>query len=146
MFGAFSARGTFPLKIFRENLTGLGYINILNEYLIAQSQDLYPDSWIFQEDNDPKHTSKIAKDFMRKQGIVRMDWPACSPDLNPIENLWAWIKMQLNLRSPRTLGELEKILYEVWEKISIDILKPYWEFMKKRVVLVKKSKGQKIKY
>ena len=124
----------------------MGYIRILNECLIAQSQVLYPDGWIFQEDNDPKHTSKVAKDFMQNEDITRMDWPACSPDLNPIENLWAWIKMQLNLRSPRTLGELEKTLYEVWEKVSIDFLRPYWESMKKRVVLVKKSKCQKIKY
>ena len=63
-----------------------------------------------------------------------MDWPACSPDLNQIENLWAWIKMQFNLRSPRTLGELEKTLYEVWEKISIDFLRPYW-------VVVHEEKG-----
>ena len=54
--------------------------------------------------------------------------------------------MQLNLRSPRILGELEKSLNEVWEKISIDFLRPYWESMKKRVVLEKKSKGQKIEY
>ena len=40
VWGAFSARGTFPLKIFRDNLTGLGYIRILNECLIAQSQVL----------------------------------------------------------------------------------------------------------
>ena len=75
-----------------------------------------------------------------------MDWPACSPDLNPIENPWAWIKMQLNLRAPKTIGELEKGVNEVWENISIEFLKPYWESMKKRVVLVKKSKGHKIKY
>ena len=81
---------------------------------------MYPDGWIFQEDNDPKHTSKIAKDFMQKECIVRMDWPACSPDLNPIENLWAWIKMHLNLRSPNTLGELEKCVNEVWETFQLN--------------------------
>ena len=133
VWGAFSARSTFPLKIFWENLTGLGYIHISNECLIAQGQVLYPDGWIFQ-DNDPKHTSKIAKDFMQKEGIARMDWPACSPDLNPIENLWAWIKMQVNLRSPKTLGELEKVVNQVWESISIEFLRPYWESMKKRLV------------
>ena len=83
---------------------------------------------------------------MRKEGIVRIDWPACNPDLNPIKNLWARIKMQLNLRSPRTLGELEKSLNEVWEINSIDFLRQYREPMKKRVVLVEKSNSQKIKY
>ena len=54
--------------------------------------------------------------------------------------------MQVNLRSPKSLVELEKVVNQVWESISIEFLRPYWESMKKRVVLVKKSKGQKIKY
>ena len=63
VWGTISARGTFPLKVFRENLTGELYTNILNECLITQAQILYPDGWVFQEDNDPKHTSKVAKTF-----------------------------------------------------------------------------------
>jgi len=39
------------------------------------------DEWIFQEDNDPKHTSKMCKDYQKRQGINRMWWPVQSPDL-----------------------------------------------------------------
>ena len=66
VWGAFSARVALPLKIFKENLTGTLYSNILNECLIAQANFFYPDGWVFQEDNDPKHTSKVAKEFREK--------------------------------------------------------------------------------
>ena len=83
--------------------------------LLAQNQILHPNGWIFQEDNDPKHTSNGVKVSMQKQDMCKMDRPACSPDLNTIENLLAWIKMQLNLRAPKTLGGLEKDVNEIWK-------------------------------
>ena len=79
---------------------------------------------------------------MQKQGIVRMDWPACRSDLNPKHI--SLDKNAAEFESPQTLSELEKDVNEVWENISIKFLMPYWESMKKRVVLVKKSKGPKI--
>ena len=134
------------MKVFRENLTGEVYTNILNECLVTQAETLYPDGWIFQEDNDPKHTSKVAKIFRQANGIVRMEWPACSPDLNPIENLWAWIKHQVDLNPPSSLGGLEVTLHKIWDSIEPDFLRPYWQSMPKRRKSVIQSKRFKIKY
>ena len=53
---------------------------------IPEINQMLGKSWRFQQDNDPKHTSRVAKDFIQKNIPKIMDWPSNSPDLNPIEN------------------------------------------------------------
>ncbi|KAI6657844.1 hypothetical protein LOD99_586 [Oopsacas minuta] len=84
-WGAISAHGTFPLQVFRQNLTGEFYRNILNECLITQAQVLYPDGWSFRKTTIQSTRQSFAKTFRESHDTFRMEWLACSPDLNLIK-------------------------------------------------------------
>ena len=72
------------------------------------------------EDNDPKHTAKITKEWLRDKSVNVLEWPSQSPDLNRIEYLWRDLKMAVHRRSPSKLMELETICKEEWEKLPKD--------------------------
>uniref|UniRef100_A0A7N8YDG6 Coiled-coil domain containing 138 n=1 Tax=Mastacembelus armatus TaxID=205130 RepID=A0A7N8YDG6_9TELE len=94
------------------------YRDILEENLFQSAQDLrLGRRFTFQQDNDPKHTAKITKEWHRNNSVTVLDWSSQSPDLNPIEHLWRDLKMAVHQRSPSNLTELERICKEEWQRI-----------------------------
>ncbi|GFW55508.1 transposable element Tcb2 transposase [Trichonephila clavipes] len=71
------------------------------------------------DDNCRPHRANLVEDFFFEVGIVRMEWSACSPDMNPIEHVWDALRRQIAGRKPppQTLQEQERALLEEWDRI-----------------------------
>ena len=103
------------LSVFTDILTAPLFINIL-VHLLAQAHVFHQDKWFLVMDNDPKHTAKVSKAWMsNKIHGKRLDWPSQSPDVNPIENLFGWIKNELMKRGPRTIPSFKHELEEFYK-------------------------------
>jgi hypothetical protein len=126
------------------------YVKILEEGLLEsiQNSGVSPADVIFQQDNDPKHTSKLATKFLQDQGINVLDWPAQSPDLNPIEHLWECLKQMMNSygHPPSGVFELWDRAAEKWGEITQEQCQTLIESMPSRLEAVIRAKGGNTKY
>ena len=111
-WGGISLNGKTPLFCFTEIMDGLFYVNILRTQLLPAGQKLYGRNWHLQQDNDPKHTSRVAKDFLSQNSVQAIDWPSNSPDLNPIENMWQIMKNNVERRMPKDTIKLKQFMVE----------------------------------
>ena len=125
-------------------MNGQKYTDVLKSNLVSNMRKLKAD--VFQDDSAPCHRSRIVKSWIQESQINILDWPGNSPDLNPIENLWAILKRKLKMT---TITNRKNLIYEAkskWSEISKDIIKNLVMSMPKRIDMVIKAKGGSTKY
>ena len=109
------------------------YRQILNENLYDNATSIYGrQRWISQQDSDPKHTSKDVRADLELQLPDRvLPWPSYSPDLNPIENIWAILKRNVEKRVKAMMAQKQSVSQEVF----IALAEEEWENIPNEVVL-----------
>jgi len=150
VWGCFSADGVGPLVRIEGIMDGSAYRRILQRSLLPKLEQVrrQHDDGIFQHDNDPKHTARATAQALEDWGVEVLQWPAQSPDLNPIEHLWAHLKRRLRGREvqPTNREELWAALQEEWGNITPEFCRNLVESMPRRVAAVRASRGGVTKY
>ncbi len=114
----FAASGPGRLVIINGTMNSAIYQKILKENVRPSVCDLkLKCTWVMQQDNDPKHTSKSTSEWLKKNKIKVLECPNQSPDLNPIEMLWHNRKQSIHARKPSNVAELKQFCKEEWAKI-----------------------------
>ena len=146
VWGCFGGFGMGPLVKMDGIMDRYVYHDILANHMMPWAEENMSLRWTFQHDNDPKHTSKLIKDWLIAQNVTVMDWPAQSPDLSPIENLWDEIDRRIHTKNITNTSDLFEEIQNIWNSIPQDYIDKLLKSMKNRCLEVMKNKGFATRY
>ena len=134
VFGGLCRRGKTQLLIFSGIMDWPFYTAKCLTTYIDSAKALYPHGDVqMWADNDPKHTFKQARAYMLEHGVASIKTPAESPDMNPIENIWAQMKADIRSETPKTQEALCECITKAWERVDIKACNKYIDHVKNTV-------------
>jgi transposase len=119
VWAAFSSQGVEAVRIFDGTMDSALLRDTFTQVMLPAARRRWPrGQWYLLQDNARYHTSTEMRQWIHNHGVDCIDFPPHSPDLNPIENLWAELKRRIDLRHPNTITELAEILNEEIHKLG----------------------------
>ncbi|KAK3528815.1 hypothetical protein QTP70_011602 [Hemibagrus guttatus] len=147
VWGCFAASGPGRLAVINGTMNSAVYQKILKENVRPSVCDLkLKRTWVLQQDNDPKHTSKSTSEWLKKNKMKTLEWPSQSPDLSPIEMLWHDLKKVVHAQKPSTVVELQQFCKDEWAKIPPQRCNRLIASYAKRLIAVVAAKGGPTSY
>ena len=123
------------------------YTMILDGALVPMLQSQFPTGHRFMQDNDPKHTSIYARNFMADKAINWWRTPPESPDLNPIENMWHELKEFMRREvKPQTKEQLIDGIEQFWHTVNEEKCRRYIGHLRKVIPKVIEVNGEATGY
>jgi transposase InsO family protein len=158
VWGAIWKGGKSPLVIMirderakRKGYSAWSY----QQALLEEEIPIYDGTRRFQQDNARIHTAQSTERFLMEHGIEYIDWPAHSPDLNPIEHIWKLLKSNIRKMFPHLehlksgkvdKEELERCIKAAWDAITLDEINNLIDSLPRRIEAVIRAKGWYTKY
>ncbi|KAI3637386.1 hypothetical protein MIR68_004035 [Amoeboaphelidium protococcarum] len=136
-WGCFSKFGFGPLVVVDGTMKGDQYIDVIQTHLLPEL-----------DDNAPCHKPKVVMNFMAQNKVPLLPWPPQSPDLNPIENLWAIInqRRQKKYGMPQSKQQLIEQVFEIWNELPLELAETLADSAKRRLSIVLERNGRHTGY
>lgn len=150
VWGCMAAAGVGQMFVCEGRMNSAKYIDVLESVLRSSLTRIFGDTNLdevkFQQDNAPCHKSATTMRWFRDNDLVLLDWPAQSPDLNPIEHLWGILKRRIREHTTTSKSTLKDVLLQEWDAIDAEQCAKLVRSMPQRIAAVIKAKGGPTKY
>ncbi|CAD6196633.1 unnamed protein product [Caenorhabditis auriculariae] len=143
VWAAFCGNGTVALSFIGTGTNSQDYQQLLAQHLLPYLRRRRRANMIYQQDNASVHASNSTLAWLAAKNVVLLDWPACSPDLNPVENLWSVLvrRVYANAKQYTTVNDLKRAIRAEWDGLDKSLLQSLVGSMPNRIFEVAQKQG-----
>ena len=148
IWGGFATVGTTPVVFVQGKMNFESYVDILADNLLTKASLITSGDYLFQQSNAAVHVCESSRPWFEANFVKLLEWPAQSPYLNQMENLWGILAREVykNGMQYKNKQELMNSIKEAWKNIPKNVLKELTNSMTPRLMQVIEKKNDSIDY